>query len=75
VKINGGNSEMVDALRAGVPAISLFGLTREGDAPYWHQAEDTPDKMDTDVMGRAFAFTLELARALDNTSPEEQFYV
>ena len=71
VKINGGNTEMADALRAGVPAISLFGLTREGEAPYWHQVEDTADKMDPDVMGRAYAFTHKLIHELDNTHPME----
>jgi hypothetical protein len=75
VKINGENTEMVDALRAGVPAISLFGLTPEGDAPYWHMAEDTPDKMDPEVMERAYTFTLKLIRTLDNTRPEEVLYV
>ena len=72
VKINGGNTEMADALRAGVPAISLFGLTPAGEAPYWHMVADTPDKMDLDVMRRSYAFTLKLIRALDDTRPDSQ---
>lgn len=64
-RINGGNTEMADALRAGVPAMTLMGMTRDGEAPYWHMLEDTVDKMDPVVMGRAYAFTWALLRALD----------
>jgi hypothetical protein len=31
--ISGGNTEMADAVRANVPAITLFGMTREGVTP------------------------------------------
>lgn len=64
-RISGGNTEMADALRVGVPAITLFGLTPDGGAPYWHMAEDTADKMDPEVMERAYAFTWAMIRALD----------
>ncbi|MFH1906993.1 MAG: M28 family peptidase [Chloroflexota bacterium] len=59
-KISGGNSELSDAVRFKVPAICLFGLKPDGEAPYWHQKQDTFDKMDSDVMER----TWELAWAL-----------
>ena len=63
-KISGGNTEMADAVRVNVPAITLFGMTREGVAPYWHQVEDTFDKMDPVVMEKTWnlvtAFILEL---------------
>jgi hypothetical protein len=64
-KISGGNSEMADAIRNKIPAIALFGLTREGVAPYWHQKADTFDKMDVDVMERTWEFTNELIRKID----------
>jgi hypothetical protein len=64
-KISGGNTEMADAVRANVPAITLFGLTREGVAPYWHQKEDTFDKMNPDVMQRTWDFTKALLKEID----------
>ncbi len=56
---------MADAIRNKIPAIALFGLTREGVAPYWHQKADTFDKMDVDVMERTWEFTNELIRRID----------
>ena len=44
--ISGGNTELTDAVRFGVPALALAGKTRDGVVPYWHQLEDTFDKMD-----------------------------
>jgi hypothetical protein len=64
-RISGGNTEMADAVRANVPAITLFGLTRDGVAPYWHQVGDTFDKMDPDVMQRAWDFTRALIDKID----------
>jgi hypothetical protein len=63
--ISGGNTEMADAVRANVPAITLFGMTREGVAPYWHQKEDTFDKMNPDVMQRTWEFTRALIEKID----------
>ncbi len=63
--ISGGNTEMADAVRAGVPAITLFGLTRDGVAPYWHQKEDTFDKMNPDVLQRTWDFTRALIDRID----------
>lgn len=63
--ISGGNTEMADAIRADVPAITLFGLTRAGVAPYWHQKEDTFDKMNPDVMQRTWEFTKILIEKID----------
>ena len=65
--IVGGNSEMADAVRAGLPAITFFGLTPEGQAPYWHQMEDTVDKMDPDVLARTYTFTRLFIERLDST--------
>jgi hypothetical protein len=64
-QIKGGNTEMADALRVGIPAITLMGMGPRGETPYWHQVEDTFDKMDPEVMERAYAFTWALIQALD----------
>jgi hypothetical protein len=67
-KISGGNTEMADALRCKVPAITIFGMTSDGIAPYWHQAADTFDKMNPEVMGRAWALVTALIRRVDGVS-------
>jgi VIT1/CCC1 family predicted Fe2+/Mn2+ transporter len=63
--ISGGNTEMADAGRYKVPAITIFGMTRDGVAPYWHQQADTFDKMDTEVMERTWALTDALIHKID----------
>jgi hypothetical protein len=68
VKINGGNTEMADCLRAGVPAITIFGLTQTGVAPYWHQVGDTFDKMDPEILRKTYALTRGMIEALDSAS-------
>jgi hypothetical protein len=67
-QVKGGNTEMADALRVKIPAIAFFGLTRQGIAPYWHQLQDTYDKMDPEVLARNFAFSLEFIRRLDQAA-------
>lgn len=64
-QISGGNTEMADALRLGIPAITIGGQTRTGDLPHWHQVGDTFDKMDPEVLGRAYAFTTAFIAAVD----------
>lgn len=65
VKISGGNSEMADAIRHKIPAISLFGLTKDGEAPFWHQIEDTFDKMNPQVMENVWSLTMAFIRKID----------
>jgi hypothetical protein len=69
-QIKGGNTEMADALRVGIPAITLNGMGPKGEMPYWHQVEDTYDKMDPEVMARTYEFTWEYIRAIDSTLPQ-----
>ena len=64
-KIFGGNTEMADAQRVGIPAITLCGITADGRLPYWHQPADTVDKMDPDVLARAYAYTQAYLNAID----------
>ena len=56
---------MADALRLGIPAITIGGQTESGELPYWHTVGDTFDKMDPEVLGRAYAFTSAFIAALD----------
>ena len=65
-KISGGNTEMADAARFNVPAITIFGMTRDGVAPYWHQKSDTFDKMDAQVMERAWNFVNAVIQKIDD---------
>ena len=64
-QIKGGNTEMADALRVGIPAITFMGMEPHGELPYWHQVGDTFDKMDPEVMERTYAFIWAFAQALD----------
>jgi Zn-dependent M28 family amino/carboxypeptidase len=64
-RIRGGNTEMADALRAGVPAITLIGMDSKGQLPYWHQVEDTYDKLDREVMSCAYSFSWKMIQELD----------
>jgi len=68
VSISGGNTEMADALRRGIPTLTLFGMTRENIAPYWHQVGDTVDKIDPAALERNYAFTWHFLRALDEAA-------
>jgi hypothetical protein len=67
-KISGGNTEMADAVRFKVPAITMIGLSKEGVAPYWHQKADTFDKMDPCIMERTWAMTTALIERIDRSS-------
>lgn len=69
-RISGGNTEMADAVRYKVPAITMIGLTKEDVAPYWHQKADTFDKMDPWVMERTWAITTALIERIDRSSDE-----
>ena len=64
-QLSGGNTEMADALRLGIPAITLSGQTRDGGMPHWHQVGDTFDKMNPEVLERAYAFTWAFIAAVD----------
>ena len=63
--ISGGNTEMADALRCKIPAITLTGMTKDGISPYWHQLLDTFDKMDPLVMEKTWGMTLAMIDRLD----------
>ncbi len=64
-KISGGNSELSDAVRFKVPAITLMGMGRDGVAPYWHQRQDTFDKIDPDVLERSWELAWALVQEID----------
>lgn len=63
--VSGGNTEVADAVHFKVPAIALGGMTRDRILPYWHQRQDTFDKMDPEVMARTWEMTLALIQEID----------
>jgi hypothetical protein len=62
---SGGNTEMADALRRKIPAITICGLTCDGVSPYWHQLIDTFDKMDPVEMEKTWNMTHAMIHRLD----------
>jgi hypothetical protein len=64
--ISGGNTEMADALRVKIPAITIAGITRDGVWPYWHQLADTFDKMDPELMEKSWNMIHAMITCLDN---------
>jgi len=64
--ISGGNTEMADALRCKIPAITITGTTSEGVLPYWHQLADTFDKMDPVEMEKTWEMTRAMIDCMDN---------
>jgi hypothetical protein len=64
--ISGGNTEMADALRCKIPAITIAGITRENVWPYWHQLADTFDKMNPAEMEKTWNMTRAMIDCLDN---------
>ena len=63
--ISGGNTEMADALRCQIPAITITGVTRDGEWPYWHQVGDTFDKMNAGLMEKSWNLTRLMIDQLD----------
>ena len=64
-RISGGVTEMSDSIRAGVPAITLMGLTRQNALPHWHQPGDTVDKIDPQALCVNYAFAWHFIQAFD----------
>jgi hypothetical protein len=63
---SGGNTEMADALRCKIPAITITGITRDGSLPYWHQRADTFDKMIPAEMEKCWNMTRAMISCLDS---------
>ena len=64
--ISGGNTEMADALRCQIPAITITGITSDGLWPYWHQLADTFDKMNPGVMEKTWNLPQAMITRLDD---------
>ncbi|MBN1430040.1 MAG: M28 family peptidase [Anaerolineae bacterium] len=78
-QIDGGHSEMADALRVGVPAITIAGFDESGTrydyaGPdlYWHHKEDTLDKMVPDVLDRNYAYVWAFVQAIDEQAAPQK---
>lgn len=65
VVISGGNTEMSDAVRCKIPAITIMGITREGVSPFWHQPADTFDKMNPALMEKSWEMIHAMIKCLD----------
>lgn len=63
--LSGGVTEMSDAILAGVPAITIMGLTPEGRGPFWHLPTDTVEQMDPAALERNYRFTRAFLAELD----------
>lgn len=63
--IHGGVTEASDAINAGVPAITLMGVDADGRAPFWHQMEDTRDKMRPEILAKTYTFVWAMLRKID----------
>ncbi len=74
-QVGGGHTEMVDAIRAGVPAITVIGIdeggTRfayDGPALYWHHKDDVFANLIPQVLDRNYAFVWALVEAIEALS-------
>ncbi|MCC6905745.1 MAG: M28 family peptidase [Anaerolineae bacterium] len=70
--VAGGHTEMADALRVGIPALTLIGLGPDGTSMHysgpelhWHTPLDTPDRLDVGCLSRAYVLAWAFIRALD----------
>jgi len=68
----GGHTEMADAIRFGVPAITIAGIAENAtgynyDGPnlYWHHKDDTLDNLIPDKLDRSYAYVWELVKTID----------
>jgi len=71
-QLSGGVTEMSDSIKAGVPALTLMGLTRDNALPYWHQIEDTVDHIDPQALARNYAFAWHFIQAYDRQAKSGQ---
>jgi hypothetical protein len=71
-QVEGGHTEMADALQAGVPAITIAGIAEDGMSIhyrgpdlYWHHQDDVPANLIPAVLERNYAYVWALVRAID----------
>ena len=60
------HTDALPAIVRGFRAISIVGAQDGVGPPYYHTAEDTPEKVDAESLRRATQFTIELVRAIDH---------
>lgn len=80
VRILGGHTEMADALRLGIPALTLIGigpdgagLGYKGPPLYWHQLGDTIDQVDRQAMARNYGLAWAFVQAFDASSARRSY--
>jgi hypothetical protein len=71
-RVGVGHTEMSDALRVGIPAITFIGLAKDGGKfgyrgkeLYWHKPQDIFENIEPEVLERAYGFTWAFIQALD----------
>jgi len=71
VPLRGGYTETGAVIAAGLKGMTVLCMTPEGMVPYWHQREDTFDKLDPAALERAGAFVGELLREVDKLQTQQ----
>ena len=62
--IYGGNTDLADAVRNKVPALAIGGMQKNGEVPFWHQRQDTFDKIRPECLERAWEMTWALIQEI-----------
>lgn len=65
VRLPGVNTAMGEALRAGVPAITVTGAAQDGLIPHQHQRSDTIEQIDPGLLSAASDMVLTTVRSLE----------
>jgi len=60
-----GYTETGVVVKEGLKGITLIALSRQGFLPYWHQPEDTINKIEEETLARAHEFVWEMMREID----------
>ncbi len=68
VRLAGVNTAMGEALRAGVPAITVMGAGRDGLIPHQYQRSDTVEQIDPDLLRGSGDMVLTIIRRLEGVS-------
>jgi hypothetical protein len=60
-----GYTETGVVVKEGLKGITLIALSRQGFLPYWHQPEDTINKIEEETLAQAHEFVWEMMREID----------
>ena len=60
-----GYTETGVVVKEGLKGITIIALSPQGFLPYWHQPEDTIDKIEEETLAKAHEFVWEMMREID----------